>query len=553
MILKALYDYYHRCDDMPPFGLTEKEISFIIVIDDKGKFLRVEDRRIDDNSAQTFLVVPGFRTSGIKPYLFYDNIEYVCGYGKDSSQKNDAFIEQCRKIAEKYAKFEPVVSFYNSGGLECLYKSNLWDDMINAKGVNISFIIGGETEIIASAKELINEFASTEDLSKICTCLITGKKSHPIEITTATKIPGSQATARLISFQEKSGYDSYGKTKGFNAPISKEGEFAYTTALRRLLGKNSKNKFYIGNRTFLFWASSKSEGAQLTETNLFDFFSNTKDNPNYGIDYMRKNFRSIYSGEKPCDTNDRFYILGLAPNAARIAVVYWNETSIKDFAKIILQHFDDMEIIDSHSNQRPYCGLIQMMCTVTVSGKLSDVQPNLPETTIKSIFQGLPYPQPLYTAVLRRIRAELSNDMYIERIAILKAYLNRINNNNYKLLPMLDLKYKNIGYLCGRLFAVLEYAQKRANNSTTIRGRYMSAASSNPATVFPTLLNLNIHHIEKLNNERTEIYLERLKQEIVDSLPSDGFPAHLDLNDQGRFFVGYYQQKQDLYTTKDNN
>jgi CRISPR-associated protein Csd1 len=159
--------------------------------------------------------------------------------------------------------------------------------------------------------------------------------------------------------------------------------------------------------------------------------------------------------------------------------------------------------------------------------------------------QEIPYPVTLYAACLRRIRAE--QKIMISRAAILKAYLNRINdNNNQKLKVMLDKENMNQGYLCGRLFATLEYIQERANNIHTIRERYMNAASATPAAVFSTILNLSNHHIEKLE-KGAQIFFEGLKGEIMQKIAANGFPAHLDLNDQGRFFVGYYHQRQEFY------
>ncbi len=565
MILKALYDYYHRCDNMPPFGLTEKEIPFLIVIDEKGNFIRVEDRRIDKKLSQKFLVVPDSRSSGIKPYLFYDNLEYALGWNKKGSDGNDdkcikkhnAFTDKCKEIANKYPEsdsFKAVSLFYENGGVNHVMSDPLWEAMTKVNGANISFILNGKTEIVASSPELQNETGESNGTDN--RCLITGEQCKAVETTTATMIPGSQATAKLVAFQIKSGYDSYGKSQGSNAPISQYAEFAYTTALLRLLDKKSRNKFFIGNRTFLFWASSMSESAKLTEESIFSMFGfsdEDKEDPNTKIESVRKTFRSIYTGEVPCKSNDRFYILGLAPNSARIAVVYWSEISLKDFSEIILRHFEDMDIYNTR-NRLPNFGLKQIMSAVAFGGKASNVQPNLPEATLKSIFQGLPYPQSLYSASLRRIRAELSESMRITRIAILKAYLNRINNNNNNkiLLPMLDKTNLNTGYLCGRLFAIIEYAQYKANNINSIKERYMSSASATPAVVFSTLLNLSVHHVEKLDKNSDKIYIEKLKQEVIDLLPSEGFPAHLDLNDQGRFFIGYYQQYQDFFTKKED-
>ena len=187
-----------------------------------------------------------------------------------------------------------------------------------------------------------------------------------------------------------------------------------------------------------------------------------------------------------------------------------------------------------------------------MDGKSDSVSPNLPEALTKSIFEGTPYPYTLYNACLNRIRAKSAQDeISITRAAILKAYLNRINNNQ-NISTMLDKTNTNEGYLCGRLFAVLVKIQEDANNISSVRERYMNSASTTPAAVFATIMNLSSHHAEKLNPGRM-VYFEQLQQEIIDKLPADGFPAHLDLQDQGRFFVGYYHQRQDLFTKKSEN
>ena len=137
------------------------------------------------------------------------------------------------------------------------------------------------------------------------------------------------------------------------------------------------------------------------------------------------------------------------------------------------------------------------------------------------------------------------------RAAIIKAYLNRLNeNNNHKKLDVM-LDKENQGYLCGRLFAVLDKIQEDANGIHSIRERYMNAASATPSMVFATVLNLSTHHIEKLN-PGGQVFYEKLKQEIISKLDAKGFPPHLNLQDQGRFFVGYYHQRQDLFMNKEN-
>ena len=118
---------------------------------------------------------------------------------------------------------------------------------------------------------------------------------------------------------------------------------------------------------------------------------------------------------------------------------------------------------------------------------------------------------------------------------------------------MLDKDNTNQGYLCGRLFAVLDKIQEEANNQHSIRERYMNSASSTPAAVFSTILNLSNHHVENLKNEGRKMYFEKLKQEIIRKIDAAGFLPQLDLQDQGRFFIGYYHQRQDFFLKNEDN
>lgn len=574
MILKALYDYYNRCGDLAPTGMEYKEISFLVVIDEKGNFKHLE-RRGDAKNGQKFLVMKGVRSGTTpKPYLFWDNVEYVFDYCKEQADveeetdeatkkklekkiakthaKNLALIEKFKEIANLFPKeleLRAVCDFYDKGGLDAVKKDTLWSEVEKKPTVNVSFLVEGRTKIVAENSCLRSLVTSSdkEGKHKHSVCLITGEQCDPVATTTPTAIVGGNPTgSRLVAFQVNSGYDSYGKSKGLNAPMSKDAEAAYTTALNRLLAKGSHNKFMLGNRTFAFWASSNDEASQKMEESLFDllgFSDETDDDPNAKIEEVRKVFKAISSGVLKTNLDDRFYILGLAPNSARIAVVYWSETSLKDFAAKIEQHFSDMEIVDNRKERKPFMGLRNMLSTVTQSGKLSDVTPNLPESVAKSIFEGTPYPYTLFSSCIRRIRAE-SGDIRITRAAIMKAYLNRINEKDQKKITvMLDKQNLNPGYLCGRLFAVLENLQFAANGQDSIRASYMNAASSTPSAVFPTILKLSNSHYSKLAKDKKglAVFFDNQKKEIMAMIQD--FPDTLELCDQGRFFLGYYHQK----------
>lgn len=585
MILKALYDYYNRNqNELAPLYLSYEDFFFAIVINKEGKFLRIEDLRNDKGEGTTIMTLrPEERTSAPVPHFLGDNGSYVLGlkdvkmedgfdyqkeYQKDKNkEKHNSFVSYINNLYNTYPDNETlkaIHAFYHKNDLCNLYNqlhnTAIWKVLSSFLNKNITFRIEGSKSLAAGDNTLFKHIINARtNENKEQICLITGKKAKPVTNTHSSFILGGQATARLVACQTDSGYDSYGKTSCLNSPISEEAEFKYTTALLYLLHKNSMNKFVINlkqnPRTFVFWASSNSEAAQKSEECLFDLFrkaeNDENDDPNKRIELVQSTFMSIYNGKLPTSKDDKFYILGLAPNAARIAVIYWKELPLREFAGLITRHFEDMNIIDTRKEKKPYVGLHSMLGTITLGGKSSDATPNLPDALVKSIFQGLPYPASLFQACVRRIRAEQS--INITRAAIIKAYLNRLNdNNNQKIKYMLDKDNQNQGYLCGRLFAVLDKIQEDANKIHTIRERYMNSASATPAMVFSTILNLSTHHLEKLN-VGGQIMYEKLKQEIISKLDANGFPTHLDLQDQGRFFVGYYHQRQDLFTSKVDN
>ena len=565
MILKALYDYYHRHGELPPLGYTIKKIRYIIVIDYDGTFLRVEDRGHD----ASFMVIKGANnvTSGAYANVLWGKSKYIVNLdpkakkiSKEYSKWFDCNYAQILDLAELYPdnkEFKAVKSFYEKQEFRKLENDELWNDISQNDNSLMSFHIQGNYGIVAEQSPDLNDycrrfFLNDIDVSKDVeeVCLITGNKSNPVISVTMTPIFNA-GNGKLVSFQKDMGFDSYGKQQGLNATISKEAEFYCFTALQHLLRNDSRNKFLLRDRTFVFWSSSNNDWAEKVESLFLRIIGlGNKDNPDRHVDIIYKSFQSIFSGKKIPNSNDKFYVLGLAPfNKARIGVIYWREIDVKGFAENIQKHFDDMEIC----NNNQYLGLIDIIDAVSVKSnkdKKGKISPNIPEAVMKSIIEGTPYPYSLFSACLRRIKAETDKDIYITRAAILKGYLNRNNNiNDKKIKDMLDKTNDNIGYLCGRLFATLVKIQEEANNISSIRERYMNSASTTPATVFANLLNLSIHHEEKLNPGR-KIKFEQLKSEILDKVTAAGFPAHLDINDQARFFVGYYQQRQDFFTRK---
>lgn len=584
MILKALYDYYDRRGNFPSLGMELRQIALVIEIDSDGNFVDIWDTRCDDPNggkkkiARTFCVAKDVgRSSNITPNLFYDNPKYVLGVGDDDRKCHDTFVNKCSELHVLYpnnSAFSAVVAFYNEkNGIDKVKTHSLWGDMQKQTDNIISFMLQGSQTLVSEDDDIISYArklaADSEDGNSVC--LVTGNRCEPVRVTTKLLLSGQKNRGSLVSFNNIS-FWSYGKEQCFNAPISPAAEAKYSAALKAMLEKGSSNRYYVGDRTMLFWASSANETALKAEQGLFSLFnfsSGSEDNPDRNVELVKQLFRNIYSGETPVPAEDKFYFLGLAPNNARIAVVYWQEMALKDFAEKINRHFEDMSL--GGEGER-YAGVYQMLLSIAPKDKSNEerikkLPKKLVEEIIRSVVEGTPYPNTFFSACLRRIRADhefpdkkpdkkdvkypRKREEWKGRIAIIKAYLRRIEDNNIKPDIMLDKENNNQGYLCGRLFAVLDSIQEKARAGKTLREGYLTSASATPSVVFPKLLNLSVHHSAKLD-AGMQIWYEKLKTEICSKIPSEGFPATLSIQDQGRFMIGYYHQREDLFTKKDN-
>jgi CRISPR-associated protein Csd1 len=314
-----------------------------------------------------------------------------------------------------------------------------------------------------------------------------------------------------------------------------------------LLGKDSPQRLQVGDASVVFWADRPAE----LETGFVDIFGEpTKDDPDRNVRAVASLCKAIEHGLLENDEGTaKFFVLGLAPNAARNAIRFWHHGTVAEMAVHIRQHFDDLAIERSPRNP-PYLSLFRLLVSVATQGKADNIPPNLGGELMRSILVDLPYPQTLLSAAVRRIRAE--HEVTYARAALIKACINRATRSTNpemkeEFTMSLDEANTNVGYRLGRLFAVLEKIQEEASPglNATIRDRYYGAASSTPVTVFSTLLKLKNHHLSKLDNRGRAVNLEKRIGEIIDGLGD--FPVQLPLADQGRFAIGYYHQRQDFF------
>ncbi len=572
MILQALKEYYDRKGSNPesniaPEGFERKKIPFLIVIDRDGNFINLEDTR-EGLKAQTFLVPRSKTRSGTLAYkttfLLWDHVGYVLQHPDDERAKKQhkTWLTELGKLPPELKNDEginAVQKFYDSDGQTSVKAHPKWIECTKIPSCNITFKLVNEVSPVPCCEAVhkyVREGLKTPEVSdaiKSVTfgrCMVTGEIDEIVRVHSDTRI--SKDAKKLVGFQKNSGYDSYAKEQGFNAPVGKSAEFAYTTALKTLL--RSSSRMQIGDAVTVFWSERKSD----LESQLSDFFSDPpKDDPDRSVRAVASLYRSIEKGVflSVDSTKNRFYVLGLAPNAARIAVRFWIVDTVAEMALKIKNHFDDLQIVHN-SREKEVLSLSRLLVSTAVQGKKDNIPPNLAGDTMRAILEGLPYPQTLLQAAIRRIRAE--HIISHPRAALIKACINRSsrfkNSNKEEDLKMrLDESNASIGYRLGRLFAVLEKIQQEANPgiNTTIRDRFYGAASGTPVTVFGNLMRLKNHHLAKLTSTGRRIYFEKLLGGIIDGVEAKiAFPPHLSLDEQGRFAIGYYHQHQDFYTKK---
>ncbi len=575
MILQALCDYYDRKEDLlPPFGFEEKAIPFIIIINELGHFIQLENNSESTNGkviVRPVRVPKASGRSGAKSYetayCLWDHYGYVAEQAKVTKPDDipkEKEIEDARKQHISFKKriaellkdipsdsgVQAVDLFLNSNdGVEKLKANEIWQECLKIKGCNLSFRVAGESQLVCQSEQVINwvkQQPLSESEVKDGVCLISGEKTKVVRLH-STVSGVNQKPAPLAAINEPA-YTSYGKDKGYNFPVSAVASFKYAAALNHLLRKSSQTKFRIGETSYVCWAEKQS----LLEATLLFVFSDTGDDPEKGTAVVKSLFSSIHNGAYQAkDGKDQFFVLGLAPNSARIVIRYWNAGTVANHSENIAQWFKDLEIIGVDHNGYP--PLKKLLRSTALQYKDDNVPPNLPADVIRSILANSRLPDTFMQATIRRIKAEKGNVSY-HRACILKANLNRkyrlSTTSKRELTVSLNKDEKRIGYCLGRLFAALEKLQSDAQPGikATIRDRYYSSASSTPKTVFGTLMRLSTHHFKKLENPGWRINAEKRMGEIMGLITE--FPSHLNLENQGLFAIGYYHQKQDFFTKK---
>ncbi|MFS6938019.1 type I-C CRISPR-associated protein Cas8c/Csd1 [Neisseria animaloris] len=587
MILASLARYYRRLaaenDDrtgepkVPPYGFSEEKIGWVLVLDSDGLLVDVVQHfTTEGKKTQPRLMSvprPEKRTSGVKPNFLWDKTAYALGV-EANKDKATAKEQPFRPFEKTFAAFrelhlEALKDTQDEGLLALRRFLERWQpeqfahppcrpDMLDA---NVVFRLDGTRGYIhqREAAQALWAGRLKNDEAEQGLCLISGESAPIARLHPAIKgvFGGQSSGGSIISFNKES-FTSFGKEQGANAPVSEVSAFAYTTALNYLLRRENGHCLTIGDASTVFWAEADTpEQAAAAEACFADMLDPPDDEQEnqkiFNILAQVAKGRPLREIDPNLDDQIRFYILGLAPNASRISIRFWLDTTFGKLAEHLEQHWRDLALEPRAWKTLP--SIWRLLVQTAPLGKSENISPVLACEMTRAVIGGTPYPMSLLSQLIARIRAD--GDANGLRMAMIKAVLQRRFRKSLikEEIPMsLDNESRNTAYLLGRLFAVLERIQNQAlgDLNAGIADRYYGSASAVPFSVFPRLLSGAKHHLLRLRKDKAgmAVNLDKDLGGIIAGLP-ETFPRHLSIEEQGRFAIGYYHQKQSYFAKKD--
>ncbi len=580
MILQALTRYYEdllsRGEIAGP-GWAPAKISYALCLDGAGQLTQVVPLLTEVTRGKKTVLQPQMiplpaavkRTVGIGSNFLWDNSAYLLGVDQKGKpqRSRDCFAAAAQLhhgvldgVDSPAAR--AILAFFDTWQPERAAEhpalAGLWAEV--TAGANLLFRVDGsfpqEDEAIRAAWQRFREH--TDPAAVRMQCLVTGREEEIPATHPAIKgVRDAQSSgAALVSFNAPT-FCSYGREQNFNAPVGRYAAFAYTAALNHLLA-DGNNVQHIGDTTVVCWAEGADPAYQGFAMAAF-FGADTGLSDNDLRSALRRLAEGLPCDELGIDPDRPFYVLGLAPNAARLSVRFFLRDSFGRLMKNVNDHYARLEIAGAKYPTLPIWALLN--ATVR-DPKKQAASPAMAGATVRAIFGGTPYPASLMEAVILRIRAE--HDVTWERAAILKAYLqkNCVERPNEKKMMIAEVAQVQLNeecnytpYVLGRLFRVMEEIQLASADwsvNRTIKDSYFNAAAATPGTAFAKLFPLSSYHLKKLMRDKPGLgkKLGDMEGQLAARLTAS-IPARFTQEEVNCFYIGYYHQKNREETNHD--
>ena len=568
-ILQALAGHYDRLaerGEAPPYGFSNEKISYAILLSRDGQPVDVQSLQdmLGKKPRPGIRAVPRpvKRTSGIASNFLWDKTAYALGV-KAGANAGD-FVLAEREFAAFRTLHETLLAPSEDEGLSAfLAFLRSWEptaygtlphaeDMLTANANLVFRLDDGERWFLHERPAAWTVWADHMDRGgSEGLCLVTGGRGPVARLHPAVKgVRGAQSSgASIVSFNLDA-FESFDKRQGANAPVSERAAFAYTTALNALLAPGSRQRIQIGDTTTVFWAEAADPEQSEAAEDLFGGMLAPTDAEEAAR--VRDKLQAIAEGRPLAEAapdvekDTRFFVLGLAPNAARLSIRFWYAETIGAFAERIVQHWRDLQLQPAPWRSPPPAW--RLLYETAPQRKAENVPPTLGGALMRAILTDAPYPRSLLAAVVARMRAD--KDVNGTRAAICKAVMARNHRLGFEkeTAPVsLNPEERNPAYRLGRLFAVYEGLQRSALGcvNATIKDRYFGAASATPASVFPLLERNSAHHLSTLRKNDKGGHAHWFDTEIdaILSGVDTAFPRSFGIEDQGRFALGYHHQR----------
>lgn len=583
MILQALTAYYEQLRAQGKIAAPgwdgKFKVSYELRLNGAGELVQVVDLCSPETVGKKTVTKPRelsvphheTRSSGVSANFLCDNSSYLLGADeKGKPERSVQCFEACAKLHHQLLDgvdspaAKAILAFFDhwdpAQAAQHPAIAPKWKELTGNANLIFGYEAPDHHHILATEDKAIcntwqQHYNNADPDAATVQCLVTGKQAAVARLHPSIKgVMGAQSSgAALVSFNAPA-FCSYGHEQGENAPVSEYAAFAYTTALNLLLADREHCRV-LGDTTVVCWAENASpDAATLVMSGMFGSSEDSGISDNDIISNLKK----LALG-KPCTIREtillpdqHLYVLGLSPNAARLSVRFFFRDTFGTFAKNLQTHSENLAIIrPAYEKPRAFSIWNLTMETVNRKERNPSPVPQLAGDLLRAVLSGGQYPATLLNGVTLRIRAE--QNVTYGRAAILKAYYlrNEPTDINKEVFTVSLNESTNVPYLLGRLFSVLEAVQEAANPgiNTTIRERYFNSACATPAMVFPTLLKLAQKHLQKMGGGLAVSYSKQIT-ELMAAVPESGFPARLNLPDQGKFEIGYYHQTQKRYTKK---